>query len=291
MAKRLSELDYLYIRENYLKKTDLQISEVLDCTVRTIERARKKMGLMKKGGKTTNETSVAEHVESLNKGSSDEEIERYYKSTLISSVRGKRLRRELISEDWETFVYEWGAYHMQLDDLTHTEENSIEQIILLKLRIDKNQKDYQACVLLRDSLMEEHGLRDLRDLDLDNPTDASIYEKIYSSGVRMTDLNKEYKDMLDKITKMSETLNVTRKQREEKGKVGAETFFMLCKKFESKAIRQKEGRRAELLRLATENNQNKLREAIEYMDGEIAPQLLDATTVEESEKQQGKKDE
>jgi hypothetical protein len=107
----------------------------------------------------------------------------------------------------------------------------------------------------------------------------------------MTDLNKEYKDLLDKMTKMSETLNVTRKQREEKGKVGAETFFMLCKKFENASVRQKEGRRAELLRIATESNQSKLREATEYMDGELAPQLLDSETLEKTERQQEEKDE
>lgn len=281
MAKKLTKIDHKYIRENYLRKTDGEIADVLGCTVRTIERSRKKMGLMKRGVKA--DPNLDED------NPSDTDLERYYKSSFMSSVRGKRLRRELGDEDWETLVYEWVAYHMQLDDLTHTEENTIEHIIILKLRMDKNQKDYQSSVLLRDSLMDESSIRDLKDLDLQDPEESAVYEKIYSASVRMTDLNKEYKELLDKITRMSESLNVTRRQREEKGKVGAETFFMLCKEFENRAVRQKEGRKAELLRMAAENNEKKLRESVQYMDGEIAPQLLDLKTIELMEKQKGKK--
>ena len=281
MAKKLTKTDHKYIRENYLRKTDGEMADVLGCTVRTIERSRKKMGLMKRGVKA--DPNLDED------NPSDTDLERYYKSSFMSSVRGKRLRRELGDEDWETLVYEWVAYHMQLDDLTHTEENTIEHIIILKLRMDKNQKDYQSSVLLRDSLMDESSIRDLKDLDLQDPEESAVYEKIYSASVRMTDLNKEYKELLDKITRMSESLNVTRRQREEKGKVGAETFFMLCKEFENRAVRQKEGRKAELLRMAAENNEKKLRESVQYMDGEIAPQLLDLKTIELMEKQKGKK--
>tara|TARA_R110000765_G_scaffold410893_4_gene509738 strand:- start:1626 stop:2492 length:867 start_codon:yes stop_codon:yes gene_type:complete len=288
MAKKLTKTDHKYIRENYLKRTDGEIADVLGCTVRTIERSRKKMGLMKRGVKENEDVNLDEVNPS---NTSDDDLGRYYKSSLISSVRGKRLRRELGNEDWETLVYEWVAYHMQLDDLTHTEENTIEHIIVLKLRMDKNQKDYLSSVLMRDSLMEETGIRDLKDLDLQNPEESDVYEKVYSASVRMTDLNKEYKELLDKITKMSESLNVTRRQREEKGRVGAETFFMLCKEFESRAVRQKEGRKAGLLRLAAENNERKMRESVQYMDGEIAPQLLDSETIELMEKQKGKNDE
>ena len=139
MAKKLTKTDHKYIRENYLRKTDSEIADVLGCTVRTIERSRKKMGLMKRG--------VKANLNLDEDNPNDTDLERYYKNSLMSSVRGKRLRRELGDEDWETLVYEWVAYHMQLDDLTHTEENTIEHIIILKLRMDKNQKDYQSSVL------------------------------------------------------------------------------------------------------------------------------------------------
>ena len=42
---------------------------------------------------------------------------------------------------------------------------------------------------------------------------------------------------------------------------------------------------AELLKISAESNANNLRDAIEYMDGEIAPQLLDSDTVEKMEEE------
>ena len=41
---------------------------------------------------------------------------------------------------------------------------------------------------------------------------------------------------------------------------------------------------AELLKISTEKNMEKLREAVEYMDGEIAPQLLDKNTIDKMDK-------
>ncbi len=104
--------------------------------------------------------------------------------------------------------------------------------------------------------------------------------------MRATDLNKEYKDLLEKSTKLNETLNATRRQREEKGKVGGDTFFSLCKKFESTQTREKEGRMAELLKISMENKKEEMRNAIQFMDGEYAPQLLDSETIKKTEENQ-----
>jgi hypothetical protein len=150
---------------------------------------------------------------------------------------------------------------------------------MLKLRIDKNQSDYSGAVRLRDDLMKENAIRDLKDLDLTDPQQAAVYEKVFAASLRLTDLNKEYKELLEKSTKISESLNITRKQREEKGKIGADTFFALCKKFDSKKNRNQEGRMADLMRISMGNKKNELRNGIEFMDGEIAPQLLDAETL------------
>tara|TARA_B100000575_G_C22778826_1_gene461852 strand:- start:135 stop:665 length:531 start_codon:yes stop_codon:yes gene_type:complete len=173
---------------------------------------------------------------------------------------------------------------MQLEDLTHTEENTIEQIIILKLRMDRNQKEYKESAELKAEILKEAQVSDIKDLDLTDPDQAALYEKSYGAGIKMSDLNKEYKDLLDKATKLQETLNVTRKQREERGKVGADTFFALCKVFENKNEREKAGRMAELLKISTDKNMQKLREGVEYMDGEIAPQLLDKETIDKEKK-------
>jgi hypothetical protein len=127
--------------------------------------------------------------------------------------------------------------------------------------------------------MRESGVRDIKDLDLTNPNEAQVYEKVFAAGLRLSDLNKEYKELLEKSTKISESLNITRRQREEKGKVGADTLFSLFKKFDSKKTRSQEGRMAELMKMSMHKKTEELRNAVEFMDGEIAPQLLDIQTV------------
>ena len=272
MAKRLNDTDKDFILHNYNSMTDKEMSNVLNCSDRTIERYRKSAGLSKNSKKEPKRTEVK-----ISTGKDDQE--EAYRQEFIMSPRGRKLKQQVSSSDWPNVVSEWCAYHMQLEDLTHTEENTIEQIIIIKIRMDRNQGDYKEASLLKDSMMADIGVDDIKDLDITDPDQAAIYEKIYSASIKMSDLNKEYRDLLDKSTKLQETLNVTRKQREEKGRVGADTFFDLCKRLESQKTREETGRMAELLRLATEKNESNLREAVEYLDGEIAPQLLDSETI------------
>lgn len=271
MAKRLTDFDKDFIRENYTILTDKKMAESIGCSTRTVERFRG----IEKLNKNPEKIVVSKKE--------DTEDENFFKNKLLSSPRGRRVKELLSYNDWEKFIDEWVNYHVQLEDLTFTEENTIEQIIILNIRIDKNQRDYKYNSEVKDVLSIENNISDIKDLDLKDPAEAEIYEKIYTASIRMTDLNKEYKELLDKNTKLQEALNVTRKQREETGRVGADTFFALCKKFEDKKYREKESRTAELLRIATEKNKDNLRNGIEYMDGEIAPQLLDSTTIDRME--------
>jgi hypothetical protein len=279
MAKRLTETDQDFIIFNFEKMTDKEMSEVLLCSIRSIERFRKKAGLSKK---KTNKPIVETNIKHSNE-------REFYEKQFISSPRGRRVKTHITLGEWPTFIDEWVEYHTQLEDLTFTEENNIEQIIILKLRMDRNQMEYKSSVELKESLMIDNQISDLKDLDLTDPEQADIYEKAYSASIRMTDLNKEYKELLDKTTKLQEILNVTRKQREEGGRVGADTFFALCKQFEDKEFRNRSIRMTELLKMSSDSNTNKLREAMEYMDGEIAPQLLDSKTLDEMEKNKNEK--
>jgi hypothetical protein len=268
MNKKLSQSQIKFIKDNLNQVSVAEIARQLNCSYKTVDRYKKK--ILNEDFNLTEEKPEILEVD-----------RNHWIQDIVNSARGRRLKNILNKDEWSTFCDEWASYHEQLEDLNHTEENSIEQIILLKLRIDKNQYDYSKAINLRDSLMQESGARDIKELDLTDPSQAAVYEKVFAASLRMTDLNKEYKDLLEKSTKLSESLNITRKQREEKGKVGADTFFSLCKKFDSKKTRNQEGRMAELLKISMDSKTNQLRNAIEFMDGEMAPQLLDSDTVKE----------
>jgi hypothetical protein len=267
MNQKLSSADINFITENIDKISMAEISRRLNCSVKTIERYKKKLSdISSKPDQPTVEDNI-------------EKDSNFWIRDLNASARGRRIKAMLTKNEWESFCEDWAGYHTQLDDLNHTEENNIEQIIMLKLRIDKNQQDYSKNLELRDTLMRESGVRDIKDLDLTNPNEAQVYEKVFAAGLRLSDLNKEYKELLEKSTKISESLNITRRQREEKGKVGADTLFSLFKKFDSKKTRSQEGRMAELMKMSMHKKTEELRNAVEFMDGEIAPQLLDIQTV------------
>jgi len=283
--KRITDLDEEYIRIHCENKTDEELGKILSCSKSTIKRIRTKLGLNKYNTKSKKEKNakaiVKENIDADNRRfDNDMAVAAFHRDSLINSERGKKIRELTTSREWGVFVDEWVAYHLQLEDLRHTEKNTIEQIILLSLRISRNQKEYKEYSEVKEELLKNSGITSIAKLDHDDPDNINIYEQFMSASVRASDLNKEYKDMMEQSKKLNETLNVTRQQREKRGKVGGETFFSKCKEFEQRSMRAKEGRRAALLKMATEKSADKMRESVEYMDGEFAPQLLDSRTVE-----------
>ena len=274
MNKKMSASDISFIKDNLDKLSLAEIARRLNCSVKTIDRYKKKLA----------DASISQETLIENK---EEKDVVFWTQDLVNSARGRRIRGMLTKGEWEAFCEDWAGYHIQLEDLNHTEENNIEQIIMLKLRIDKNQSEYSKNLTLRDDLMKESGARDIKDLDLTDPNQAAVYEKVFAASMRLTDLNKEYKELLEKSTKISESLNITRKQREEKGKIGADTFFALCKKFDSRKTKTQEGRMAELMKISMHKKTQDLRNGVEFMDGEIAPQLLDINTIKSMDEQNG----
>ena len=176
MNKKLSKSDIQFIKENLDKLSLAEIGRRLNCSAKTIERYKKKLL----------DNSYVYEEASVN---TDEKNSDFWIKELVNSARGRRIKGILTKGEWESFCQDWAGYHTQLEDLNHTEENNIEQIIMLKLRIDKNQYDYSKNLELRDSLMRENNIRDIKDLDLTDPKEAQIYEKVFSAGLRLTDLN------------------------------------------------------------------------------------------------------
>lgn len=294
--KRLSDLDKEYIAAHCEHKTDAEIAKHLGCSTRTVARVRSSLHITKPGGKYK-ENEVSKSAESVEEAVrkpmdlSESELISYYIKQFKMSSRGKRLKNLMSEDEYDVFIEQWVGFHLQLEDITHAEQNTIEQIILLKLRLDHNQKQYRTQVSLQEKLLEEAGVTSIDDLDMSDPDQFSLAERINMCGVQALNLNKDYKETLDRLDKLNQSLNVTRKQREEKGRVGGDTFFSKCQEFTKRSNREKEGRMAELLKMATYKNMNKLRQGIRYMDGEVAPQLLDEETVkmmeEQNQKQEG----
>jgi predicted RNase H-like nuclease (RuvC/YqgF family) len=277
----LTKLDKEFLRNNYHRMTDPELAKHLDCHVRTIENNRAKMGLTKSHNSfQEGEAEVPDHPKWSDEQSQEKkELINYHTKNFMVSARAERIRQQLpSSSDYNFFVEEWVSFQMQLEDLKHSEENIVEQIIFYKIRMYSNQKQVSNQQKVIDSALEKCEKPYER---LNHEDDA--YVTIVQAENKIMDLNKEFRELSEKSERLYQSLNTTRQQREKSGAVGADTFFKLIKKFENKKTRMKEGRMAGLINQSTNKKQDQMREVIEFTDGEFDSQLIDAETMEYKE--------
>lgn len=288
MANKMTKEGIDYLKDHYYRLTDQEIAEKLGVTQQTIYRTRKKLGLTK----NLNQNEVKALIEEekfispdKTNNNLDKDDEQILHNLYLSS-RGRNLKKILSPQEMIFFCEEWVKFHHQFEDLTHTEQNTIETIICLRLRMHSNQEQLSKLAKERDQL----GPVNIATLDLDDEEQARMLHKVTAINSAMVDLNKEYRELLEKITVLYKSLNATREQREAKGRITKETFFNLCEAFKQEMVREKEGRMAELLRLAAKKNSDKLRQPIKFVDGEMSPQLIDDVTMEMTDSTNTEKD-
>lgn len=282
-----------FIKDNYLRMTDQQIADSFNppCSAKTVEKKRYELNLTKYGlkeddTKTLLRTNETEVKTTLNQGQmSNSELYDFHRAKFMASTRFKRISKLVTADELEIFCDDWANYHLLLDDINFAEENDIEQWIIVKLRMDECQRQYNQQLKLVEDLLERAGVVDMGDLAND-PENFEMFSKIGIAKTQALAMNKELRELGERLDALTKSLNVTRSQREAKGKIGGDTFFTKCQEFTKKSYRDKEGRNAELLRKATEINMDKLRQGIRFADGAVEPQLLDDKTVEQMEVQQ-----
>lgn len=316
-TRKVGEKELQFISDNYRALSDADMAKHLGIKTSTVGEYRKRLGLYRsrKSNKTDKVNTFDETIEEMeyeadhlkhntidkklkettinkekeaNEESTPEELQdlgpddpsRYWILKFIKSPKGNKIKSILNREDWKFFLQEWGSYHNQLQDLTHAEENVIESLIFLKIRGMANQSSVSA--LLRDK--EMLGDIPTSQLDFTSEDDQQYLHKMTTIDAKIQDLNKEYKDLLDKQNILMRSLNVSREQREAKGKITRDTFFSLCEAFKKSSIRKDEDRNTRIVKEAIDKNMDKLRYGIVFDDGTVAPQLLDDITVENVEK-------
>lgn len=299
MPSKLTEADKELIRDLCHDKTDKELATMLGVSDRTIERERKRQGISKKDGRVEldvhqDDLSDAPRPVLTSAATSEAEMKEYWKRRLEESARGKHLRTLFEADKWGLVISEWVGFHMQLEDMTHAEENVLEQMIMVKLRIYENQENKKQLTLEKKHILEELGCSEtaaesgviaeaMQDGDMEKAMLAQSLIQVIST---LADINSDLKDLIDRYGKMAKDMNATREQREKQQKIGGDTFFSKITEFNKASKRQKEGRQAELLRIAADRSNNNLRQAVEFADGEIDAMLWDAETVAKIERQE-----
>lgn len=252
--------------------TDKKIAEYLGRHERTIIAYRRKIGVKKKQGGRLDTSNVklreVANTENMNSKSKEEA----WKSLFKTTVKYRMLKEKLSEKNLDFFLEEWAKFHIQFDDMTATEEDNLELLISLKLRINDNQKALKDCQAYEESLKRELDTRE--DLQLETEEDRRKWEMIIANNKIQIEINKEFGILYDKYEKAMRALNGTREQREQRQQIGADTFLGLIRKFNERDNRDKAGRYNELMKMASNKQKEQWTKPHLYADGESAPILL-----------------
>lgn len=259
---------------------DSKIAQELNIPRSTVIRFRQRQGVGKsfKGVKgKVNPKDVVKPPETLKMAENDDQRRAYYRQMLLRSPRSLRLAKMFDDEDFEFFLERWIEYHIQFPDMSASEEDNLEKLIIVDLRIAYNAKSMKECLKIQNELRE--SLNAKGKLDPENDRDLQIIHTINSQNgqeqalnAELTKLTKEYSDIL-------EAMNGTRQQREASQKVGATTFFDLIQKFNQEEVRREVGRYNELVRKSKEKKLNDLMQPHKYIDGNYDLPILDGAEV------------
>ena len=209
-------------------------------------------------------------------------------AAVANELKSKPYYRELSNqfspEELEMFEFHFKKMWSQFkDDVFHTEEMQIIDTIKLEIlmnRILKSQRENQDEISIAETLVREEKGRDKdqRDMDLIVNLERQVAVLRASSET----LSKDYKDLQARKATMLKDLKGTREQRVKAIEDSKLTFASLVKKIATDPqFRNKIGIDMEKMRLAMENEKERLSEYAQYDDGQVDQPFLTPDTVKE----------
>jgi hypothetical protein len=198
----------------------------------------------------------------------------------------RELSNQFSSEELEMFEFHFKKMWSQFkDDVFHTEEMQIIDTIKLEIlmnRILKGQRDGQQEIAVAETLVREEKTRDKdqRDMDLI----INLERQVAVLRASMETLSKDYKDLQSRKATMLKDLKGTREQRIKQIEDSKLTFASLVKKIATNPqFRNRIGIDMEKMRLAMENEKERLSEYIQYNDGQVDQPFLTPETTKDKE--------
>lgn len=288
MAKRLQPEEWEYIRTNCLTKTDEEMADYLKRRIVTVAKARKKLGIQKgKGGRVQelniHNPNAAVAVTQANAQLTDNERKEYFKTQFINSLYYQNLKEQFTKNEIDFYLEEWASLCLQFEDIVATEKRQIDEYIkmtLMGFRILRNINSVEEEIK---SIQNE--IEDLRkshpDMEKDplseelRERDQSLMSLVMAMNGQSKAMAVDYQRNLELRTKLLGELNARRKDRIDQITKRDKTFLGLLQEFRHREVRETQGRRLELMRLAKEKKKGEWRKPIRYIDNNKDCILLD----------------
>jgi hypothetical protein len=274
--RHLSSREKEFIDNNWTVMSDEDIAAKLGRHRLTIENYRKKNQLRKgpRGSVAVNKKMDKEQKAEYSHSDTDKK-KQMWKARLLTSGRYMKLKEGLSKKDLDFFVDQWGEYHLQFEDMTASEEDVLETLICFRIAMYQMQRSEKEITEYQDSL--ERQLKNKGLLDPENAEEMQIITMIQQQTQLQMQLLKEKRETAEKIDRCLQSLNATRKQREESQKIGAEKFFDLVKEMNNAERRKEAEKYTEYMKKATKNSMSNFKKPHKFMDGDIEPIILDGS--------------
>ena len=251
-------------------------------TLDTIGRRRRAMGVIKKLGQSINTNVLDGPILTLPPhGLSDGEKAYWFRDQFKKTHLYITIKKQFEPEEVAVYVEDFGLLCCQFEDIVISEFMQIDDFLKHRLLVDRQ-------LVLTHLLQRE--IADLKMWFIENPKrEEENKDTIKSRILRQRQLDDKYRytkaadDRYDALVKERQkiysSLAATRKDRLEELSGGKQTFLELVSKLQhSQDERDKQGRFAELTKIAAEDVTKEFRKPIEFPDGSVEPIIMDADT-------------
>jgi hypothetical protein len=251
-------------------------------TVETIGRRRRAMGLIKNTGKSSDTDIVDTPMLTLPPyGISEIEKACWFRDQFKKTHLYQTIKRQFETEEVGVYLEDFGLLCCQFEDIVISEFMQIDDFLKHRILVDRQ---------LISARLIQRQISDLQTWFIANPKKEdedkdTVKFRIFQQ--RQLDdkhrylktVDDRYDALIKERARIYSGLAATRKDRIEELKGGKETFFELVSKLQhSQDERDRQGRFAELTKIAAEDIKREFRKSSEFPDGSESPVIMDDKT-------------
>lgn len=251
-------------------------------TVDTIGKRRRDMGVTKKPGEPV-DTEVLDGP-SLTippHGLSDAEKGNWFRDQFKKTHLYKTIKRQFEPEEVDMYIEDFGLLCCQFEDIVISEFMQIDDFLKHRILVDRQLilgRELQREIADLQMWFVAHPKQE--DEDKDSVKFRIFQQRQLDDKHRyLKGVNDRYDALVKERQKIYNSLAATRKDRMDELRGGKETFMDLVGKLQhSHDERDRQGRFAELSRIAADDIKNEFRKPVEFPDGSVEPIIMDAET-------------
>ncbi len=193
----------------------------------------------------------------------------------------KSIVNQFADEELTQFILHWCNMMKQLgSDVTYTEEVEIKRYVTFTLLSDRamvSRRSINERILDMTGQLDNEYLFPSEERDSDKVEHLTKQLKFERSYLK--EVVEQYSLMNKQLNDIIKSLKATRDQRIAKVEKSGESWGNMIAAYEEEAIRERDGREAELMRMAKDKQLEKFGEPHVYVDGKTDVPILSAKTV------------